>query len=141
MRACVCARVCVCTFVLACVCVHVCVCVCVYACARTCVCVRVCVTLHNQNLNKCWTFTVINTNFTGTARNAYLDLSVWFHQCLLTKLLHYPIIQGTSRGGIRRRLSSVSNVHAYPNYCGDNCDYTNTTTATTTTVISGQPTA
>ena len=100
----------------------------------------VCVTLHNQNLNKCWMFTVINTHFTGTARNTYLDVSVWFYQWLLTKLLHHPIIQGTSRGGIRRRLFSVSYMHVYPNYCGDNCDYANTTATTTTTVISCQPT-
>ena len=52
---------------------------------------------------------------------------------------------------IRRRFSSVSYVHLYPSYCGENCDcttnYNTTATSTTTTtvhtsiVVSGQLTA
>ena len=36
---------------------------------------------------------------------------------------------------IRRRFSSVSYVHSYPSYCGDNCDCTTSTTTTTTTTM------
>ena len=54
----------------------------------------------------------IYLNFIGTASISDLELCVWSHQCLLTKLLCLTAVQRT--GGVRagRRSPSVSS-HTY----------------------------
>ena len=51
---------------------------------------------------------VYSVNFTGTVRSFSLELCVWSHQCLLTKLLHLTAIQGTGGARTGRRIPSVS---------------------------------